>query len=169
MRYIYFCLIILFCFTSCKSSKRAISNSKKETIAVKSNKTTSKSKIDKIIAYSKTFEGTKYKYGGLSRKGLDCSGLIFLAYQSEGITIPRISYLMANNGRKISLNNVIKGDLLFFKTSKSGKRINHVGLVVSVKRGAIEFIHSTSSKGVITSMLSQAYWKKAFIQARRIL
>jgi len=67
------------------------------------------------------------------------------------------------------LSEVIKGDLLFFKTSKSSKRINHVGLVVNVKHDSIEFIHSTSSKGVITTMLSEEYWKKAFIEARRIL
>jgi len=169
MRYIYFILVVLVCFTSCKSSKRAIKVSKKETTTVNSNKLPKVSKADKIVDYSKTFKGTKYKYGGTDKKGLDCSGLIYLAYQSENILIPRVSYLMANEGKEIHLSEVIKGDLLFFKTSKSSKRINHVGLVVNVKHDSIEFIHSTSSKGVITTMLSEEYWKKAFIEARRIL
>jgi len=169
MRYIYFILVVLVCFTSCKSSKRAIKVSKKETAIVNSNKISEIYKADKIVDYSKTFKGTKYKYGGTDKKGLDCSGLIYLAYQSENILIPRVSYLMANEGKKIRLRDVIKGDLLFFKTSKSSKRINHVGLVVNVKHDSIEFIHSTSSKGVITTMLSEEYWKKAFIEARRIL
>ena len=76
---------------------------------------------------------------------------------------------MAKRGRKISLSNVKKGDLLFFRTVNSKRRINHVGLITSIKNGQILFIHSTSSKGVIVSALSQKYWKNAFVKATSIL
>ena len=72
-------------------------------------------------------------------------------------------------GKKISLSKVKKGDLLFFKTNKSSRNINHVGLVTSVKKGQIRFIHATSSKGVIVSVLSQKYWKNTFVKAVKIL
>ena len=75
---------------------------------------------------------------------------------------------MAKRGKKTSLNNVKKGDLLFFRTHKI-RRINHVGLVISHKKGQIRFLHATSSRGVIVSSLSEKYWKKAFVKAAKIL
>jgi probable lipoprotein NlpC len=76
---------------------------------------------------------------------------------------------MAKRGKKVSLRNAKKGDLLFFETSKRRSRINHVGLIVSVKKNQIRFIHSTSSRGVITSSLSERYWENAFVKVKRIL
>jgi cell wall-associated NlpC family hydrolase len=76
---------------------------------------------------------------------------------------------MAKRGNKISLKNVVKGDLLFFKTGNKRNSINHVGLIVSIKNKNIQFIHATSSKGVITSWLNEDYWHKAFFEARKIL
>ncbi|MEM8938226.1 MAG: NlpC/P60 family protein, partial [Bacteroidota bacterium] len=69
----------------------------------------------------------------------------------------------------IKVGQVQKGDLLFFKTSKSGKRINHVGLVVDVKGDDIKFIHSTTSRGVIVSSLREGFWNYSFVKATRIL
>ena len=76
---------------------------------------------------------------------------------------------MAKKGKKVSLKNAKKGDLLFFKTSKKRNRINHVGLIISVKKNQIRFIHATTSRGVITSLLSNKYWKNAFVKVKRIL
>jgi cell wall-associated NlpC family hydrolase len=100
---------------------------------------------------------------------MDCSGVVYVAYGSQNILLPRVSRDMAKRGRKISLRKVKKGDLVFFRTSKSRRGINHVGLVVSHKKGVIRFIHSTSSRGVIVSSLSEKYWKKAFVKATTIL
>ena len=76
---------------------------------------------------------------------------------------------MASQGNWIDLKKVKKGDLLFFATKKNSRKINHVGLVVSSRVGHVEFIHSTTSKGVITSSLAERYWYYAFVQARRVL
>ena len=126
-------------------------------------------KADKIVYHAKQYIGTKYKYGGVTSQGMDCSGLIFVAYKKEKIQLPRVSRSMAKVGKKISLRKVRKGDLVFFRTNKSRRSINHVGLVSSVKNGVIRFVHSTSSRGVIESSLSEKYWKNAFVKAINVL
>lgn len=127
------------------------------------------SKADRIIAQAQAFIGTPYKWGGTSRSGMDCSGLVYTAFQKEQISLPRVSRDMAQKGKPISLKEVIAGDLLFFKTDKNSRKINHVGLVTAVKGGVIYFIHATSSRGVLTSSLEEKYWKARFSQARHIL
>ena len=72
-------------------------------------------------------------------------------------------------GYSIPLKKVKRGDLLFFKTTRKRGKVNHVGLITSVKNGVIRFIHSTSSRGVLVSSLREKYWKRAFIKAKRVL
>lgn len=121
-----------------------------------------------IIDYAKTFEGTRYKFGGTTKAGMDCSGLICTAFQKENIELPRISRDMATKGVAVSLKNAEKGDLVFFKTS-SKNVISHVGLVVKAEGGKVRFIHSTTRAGVIISSLDEDYWKKAFVEVRRVI
>ncbi len=124
---------------------------------------------DNIIDFAKTFEGTRYKFGGTTSAGMDCSGLVYTAFKEENIELPRISRDMANKGVLVSLKDVEEGDLIFFKTNPRKTSINHVGLVVKSKRGELLFIHSTIQAGVIISSLEEPYWKNAFVQARRII
>jgi len=126
-------------------------------------------KAEKVINTALTYSGTRYKYGGTTKKGMDCSGLLYVAFLEHEVSLPRVSYQMANEGSRINLDQVTKGDLLFFKTSKKSKKINHVGLVVAVEGDEIKFIHSTSSRGVIVSSLREGYWNYAFVKATRIL
>lgn len=76
---------------------------------------------------------------------------------------------MAKEGERLSLVEVNIGDLLFFETNKNRKVINHVGLVVEIQPGHIYFIHSSSSRGVIISSLSDTYWFDHFVMARRVI
>lgn len=131
-------------------------------------KNSSLSKADEIINTALTFSGTRYKYGGTTKKGMDCSGLLYVAFGEHDISLPRVSYNMAEKGKRIKVKNVEKGDLLFFKTSRKGKRINHVGMVVAAD-DEIKFIHASSSRGVIVSSLREGYWNSAFVKANRIL
>ncbi len=169
MRLLPFILVIFVCLNSCKSSKIASNRNAVSTSKEPKAPTTNTLLADDIVSYAQTFNGTKYKFGGTTNKGMDCSGLVHVAFKKENIILPRISRDMAKEGKSIAKENVQKGDLLFFKTSKNRKTINHVGLVVSSKRGLITFIHSTTSKGVITSTLSNPYWKASFIEARQVL
>ncbi|WP_405201339.1 C40 family peptidase [Dokdonia sp. LLG6352-1] len=157
MKHFFAALSLLLLLTSCGSSKRT---------AVKEISTT---KTERIIKQAQAFSGTRYKFGGTTRKGMDCSGLIYVAFQKENIVLPRVSRDMAQRGKPIKNKDIDKGDLLFFRTSKSSKRINHVGLVTKVDGDDIYFIHATTSKGVLTSNLNERYWNRAYVMARRVL
>lgn len=175
MRKIALILFIIVTLSSCGSTKnkRVVTRKSQTTKTVKkSNKPTTTAKpsiVESIIKNAKKYEGTRYKYGGTTKKGMDCSGLIYTAFKEDNITIPRVSSAMAKTGDWIDLKNVREGDLLFFATKKNSRSVNHVGLVTAINGDAIAFIHSTTSKGVITSTLKEKYWYFAFVQARRVL
>lgn len=194
MRNIIILLLIAISFSNCKSSKAIVvkkSTSKKivsqpKTVlnTTKTTSTTSSkkgnddstendsaafSKAISIVVYAKQFSGVKYRFGGATKDGMDCSGLVFESFRAFNIILPRISRDMAKQGEKINLKDTQEGDLLFFKTMNRRNDISHVGLVVSTENGDIEFIHSTTRAGVITSKLSETYWDNAFVEARRML
>ena len=126
-------------------------------------------KADAIIETAMSYAGVRYKYGGITKKGMDCSGLLYVSFSTHEVDIPRVSHMIADQAESIKMKEVTKGDLLFFKTNRRGKRINHVGLVVDIQGDEIRFIHSTSSRGVIVSSLKEGYWNSAFVKAARIL
>ncbi|MBA3986951.1 MAG: C40 family peptidase [Flavobacteriales bacterium] len=125
-------------------------------------------KVLNIIDIAKSFNGTRYKFGGTTSAGMDCSGLVYTVFKEEDIQLPRSSRDMATKGNKINFREISKGDLVFFKTNRS-KIINHVGLVVDVLPGKVLFIHSSTSQGVIISSLDERYWNESFVEARRII
>ncbi|HLV15663.1 MAG TPA: C40 family peptidase [Xanthomarina sp.] len=176
MRKIIYILIIFISITACKSTKTASTTSKKSSRTTKTVKASSENRpvanmsvINNIIQTAEKYNGVRYKYGGNTKKGMDCSGLITTAFNSENISLPRTTSSLATSGNWIDVKEVQKGDLLFFATSKNSRDINHVGLVTEARPGLVEFIHSTTSRGVITSKLSEKYWYFAFVQARRVL
>ncbi|WP_185851179.1 C40 family peptidase [Blattabacterium cuenoti] len=113
---------------------------------------------------------TPYKYGGNTKYGIDCSAFIRnIFFSSYNILLPRITSNQAKKGFSISQKNIDKGDLLFFATGKSRKKINHVGMVIHVDLHKIFFIHASTSNGVIISKFYQKYWNNRFIIAKRII
>ena len=174
MQKITLIFLCFLCFSACKSTKSSQSASKKKprtaTVSKRNTSNTSEvAKINNVINYAKTFDGVKYKYGGTTKKGMDCSGLVMTAFKSENVLLPRTTGSLATTGDWVDIKEVQKGDLLFFATQKNSRNVNHVGLVTHTRSGYVEFIHSTTSRGVITSELSERYWYFAFVQARRIL
>ncbi len=125
--------------------------------------------IEKIIKNASTYEGVKYKYGGTTKKGMDCSGLMYTVFSEEDISLPRTTSQLSTYGDWVDLKEVKEGDLLFFATRRNSRQVNHVGLVTSARLGRVEFIHASTSRGVIRSLLSEKYWYFAFVQARRVL
>jgi cell wall-associated NlpC family hydrolase len=126
-------------------------------------------RVYNITSFALDQKGTRYKYGGTTKDGMDCSGLIFTSYLEENISLPRTSRAMSLEGNRLKLAEVNIGDLLFFETNKNKKVINHVGLVVEIQPGQIFFIHSTTSRGVIISSLADGYWFEHFVMARRLI
>ncbi|MDG4951525.1 C40 family peptidase [Weeksellaceae bacterium KMM 9724] len=134
-----------------------------------------KSKVDNsvtgraktVLQEAHSYMGTPYKYGGVTKRGMDCSGLVLQSYKKVNIDLPRITRDQAKHGMKVKLRNVQPGDLLFFNTS--GSKISHVGIVDHIKNGEIFFIHASTSKGVMVSSLENTYWKPRFVKAIRYL
>jgi len=156
-------LLLVFVFlalASCKSRKAVINASTKQSKTISSQ-------AYKVVENAKKYKGVRYKYGGTTKKGMDCSGLIYTAFKEENIIMPRTTGSLAKNGDWIDLMKVETGDLVFFATKKNSRSVNHVGIVVATN--PLRFIHSSSSKGVIISSLKERYWYHAFVQARRIL
>lgn len=107
--------------------------------------------------------GTPYLSGGNTKKGADCSGFVSSVYmEKEKIHIPRSTVDEYKMGKAIDKDNLIVGDLVFFGESK---KVNHVGLYV----GKGNFIHASSSNGVMISPLEDNYWKPKYIGAKRYL
>ncbi len=163
-------LFIAITYSCGSSSKNKAVISAKPTPAFRrkvSNNPPAKKKIKSIVTYAQSFKGTRYKFGGTTKKGMDCSGLVYTSFKKENIILPRTSRTMATQGKPVSIKKVGIGDLLFFKTNKRKNVISHVGLVVETK-GTIRFIHASTSKGVIISSLNEKYWNNAFVSARRV-
>lgn len=121
-----------------------------------------------VIEKAKEYLGTRYRYGGRSLSGIDCSGLMCEAFEAADITLPRTSAAQATAYKKIKKKKAQEGDLIYFITR--GKRISHVGLIVEVTDDSeIKFIHASSSSGVIVSSLNESYYAKRFAHINRVL
>ena len=117
----------------------------------------------KLIEESFNYLGVKYRYGGESKSGLDCSGLTRLVYKTIGILLPQNSSLQYKNGIEIGKEEALPGDLVFFKR---GSGIGHVGIYL----GNDLFIHASYTlKRVVISSLSERYFKERFAGFRRYL
>lgn len=112
--------------------------------------------------------GIKYRSGGTTREGFDCSGLMYSTFKKFDITLPRSSYEMALIGRKVEPSEYKKGDLIFFRTF-GGSRISHVGMITEVNGDEVKFIHSSTQLGVIVSSLKEPYYLRTFAQVNRVL
>lgn len=124
--------------------------------------------VKQLINTALEFEGVRYKGGGTTNSGMDCSGLVSTVFKTFDISLPRSSFDMAKVGKKLSKSDIQKGDLVFFKTN--GKNvINHVGMVTEVKDGEILFIHASVQRGVIISSTKEPYYQRTFAQANRVL
>lgn len=128
-----------------------------------------KTRTDSLIHYAYSFLGERYRRGGIGVKGFDCSGFTMIVFKRFGIKLPHTSAGQALMGFEVNRINIRKGDLIFFRgRSRKGKRIGHVGIVISGKGEPVRFIHSSSSEGVRIDRLDFLYYKKRYIKATRL-
>jgi cell wall-associated NlpC family hydrolase len=125
-------------------------------------------KAQRVVDAAKEYLGTRYQWGGMSRTGVDCSGLMVLAFKAADISLPRVSGDQYRYGRDLPRAKVRPGDLLFFR-SGAAATIGHSGLVVEVlPSGEVKFIHAISS-GVVISSLNDPHWNAHYLCACRVL
>gem|GEM_PF-1530944 len=135
----------------------------------KSNETNAK--VNTILKTAFNYKGTVYKLGGTDRKGIDCSGLVKISFESVNVLLPRRSIEQSKVGEEIPLQKAHKGDLIFFNFDTKGKQeIDHVGIISDVENSsAIKFVHASTKVGVTEDDLSKPYNKKAYIKCMRVL
>jgi LysM repeat protein len=120
-----------------------------------------------LVKVAKGFMGAPYKYGGESVRGLDCSAFVKKIYDIFDVQLPRSAREQFKVGYKITKDQLVVGDLVFFKTKRYVKYPTHVGIYI----GDDNFIHSSSNRnklGVKVDALSSDFYSKTFIGATRV-
>lgn len=123
--------------------------------------------VASVIENARAYQGTPYLFGGTTRMGMDCSALLQLSFAEAGVTIPRSSNEQAAWGDPIKPTELRPGDFLFFGASPGSQVITHVGMVTVVDGEGVEFIHASTSLGVIENSFEADYYLSRFIRAVR--
>ena len=115
-----------------------------------------------LMQLHKEWKGTPYRFGGMSKRGIDCSGFVLLGFEQKfGLSLPRTTDEQRAVGKSVSKGNLRAGDLVFFKTGWSTR---HVGIYI----GNHQFLHASTSQGVMISSLDNSYWKQKYWLSRRV-
>jgi cell wall-associated NlpC family hydrolase/LysM repeat protein len=115
-----------------------------------------------VVRYALSYQGTRYRWGGTSRNGVDCSGLVTAVYRQHGVSLPRTSASQYANGQRVSRDNLKQGDLVYFRTR--GSRVSHVGIYV----GNGNFVHASSGSGrVQVNSLNSGFYAQRYVGATR--
>lgn len=181
-RYIFQTLVVItasvFLF-ACKAPKVANSSSKSESVSKREKEREERAaketatklrerQIHVALSTAYSFAGTPYKMGGMDKRGMDCSGLVNVCYKEAGIPLPRTTTELSAVGTPVQLEEVDKGDLLFFATKHKSSSITHVGIVTKVEsKEKVYFIHASNKLGVVEDNLAQKYYRETFVKAIR--
>ena len=123
--------------------------------------------IAALLDYAYAFEGTRYRLGGSTPKGFDCSGFTSYVFKKFGYELNRTSRQQINDGEQVEQDALQPGDLVFFNGRAVNKNIGHVGIVTEVDSAGFSFIHA-SSKGVrVSKYPEESYYQKRYIGACR--
>lgn len=164
--YILILLTSVFSLASCHSSKKVTKHEEKPHVEHHIDVKHASKERKAIVEEAYTWLGTPYKYATQQKgKSTDCSGLTMVVYETvTGIKIPRNSAKQAEFCDQIKTKEVKPGDLVFFATGKDPNKVSHVGIMVDEDN----FIHASSSKGVVVSQLSSNYYTRTFLMFGRV-
>lgn len=154
-------LIVVGCTPSPRFSRYSSTTPKEMTETAGWRRTEDYLKFGMIV---QRYIGKPYSGNSRFQPGIDCS--LFtqeVMREYADITLPRAAADQYQQGTEVPRRSLLYGDLVFFSTER--EKITHVGLYI----GFSEFIHASTSQGVIVSALNESYWAKRFVGARRIL
>lgn len=125
---------------------------------------------DNIFLYNAAahWMGVRHRMGGMSKRGIDCSGFVHSLYREVyGIKLARSSAdMLKYDCRKVSRDKLKEGDLVFFRTGRGAQnRPNHVGIYLKNGR----FVHVSTSRGVVVSRLDEPYYMRTWIAGGRVI
>jgi cell wall-associated NlpC family hydrolase len=121
-----------------------------------------RSRGEELAEFALRLRGTRYRYGGATLGGFDCSGLVFFSHRQLGVTVPRTSRDQADGARQIKESKLRRGDLVFFKIGS--RHVNHVGIYI----GERQFVHAPGAgKPVTINSLDDEYYAQRFSSAGR--
>lgn len=126
--------------------------------------------IDSIINYGRRFIGTPYRYGGTTPGGFDCSGFTMFIFGKYGHILPHKGTLQYQATVPIRTENAVRGDLIYFEGRSHNKSIGHVGVITEkLPDGSFNFLHSSTSRGVIISSTKEDYYARRFLKVSRVV
>ena len=126
-------------------------------------------KIDRVIAEGRRYIGTPYRYGGMSKSGIDCSGLIYNCYKTIDVTLPRTAKDQSKIGSSKTWDSIRPGDIVYFKFKQKGEKWYHAGMITYAEKDDIRFVHASTRSGVIESSLMDSYYMKNVKKFRRVI
>ncbi len=125
--------------------------------------------VSNVISFAKKHLTIRYRSGGTTPSGFDCSGFTRFCYSKFGIALPHSSSAQGNVGVNVDKALALPGDLIFFKGhSASGSSIGHVGMITEVVGNQIKFIHSAWGGGIRFDYLHADYYRNRFMGIRRV-
>jgi len=115
-----------------------------------------------LLEVYQVWKGAPYRLGGTTVSGVDCSAFVQTTYKvALGMQLPRTTKDQVKLGKAIDYSEASVGDLVFFKTAP---KVRHVGVYIGNK----QFMHASTSKGVIISRLDNPYWASKYWHFRRV-
>lgn len=163
--YIVALITLTFSLSSCHTSAPRLDYKALAKASVRLGVDINKEDNHKLYIASAEWIGTPYRTGGDSKRGTDCSGMVMQLYKTVyNIRLARSTDGLLKESNKVSQRNLREGDLVFFTSRASRKRVAHVGIYL--KNG--KFIHASTSKGVIVSSLSEKYYTQYWLCGGRV-
>jgi len=123
-----------------------------------------------LLKFAKKHLSYRYRRGGTTPKGFDCSGFVRYCFSHFDMLLPHSSAAQSSKGTKVAISNAQAGDLIFFKGHNAkSTQVGHVGMIVEVTNNYVKFIHSAWNGGIRYDFLHADYYKKRFVAVRRVL
>lgn len=141
------------------------------TININKESAAASGKADDVISVAMRYLGAPYRHGQSSPRGFDCSGFTSYVYNQFDTSLSRSSRTQFTQGERVaSVQELRKGDLVFFSSPSSGRSVGHVGIVTDVQPdGNFKFVHAARGGVTVTDFRKTAYYTRRYLGARRVL